>query len=159
MFNPASPVEAESLRAAQNGARALGLETYAAEVRVPEEIEAAFARMALVNVDSLLVVGSTMLFAHRRQICTLANRYRLPMIANTREFSDEGALLAFGPDVAYTFGQAAVYVARILNGESPAGLPFEQSSKLRLAVNLATARALDVAVPRSILVRADDTIQ
>jgi len=159
MFNPASPVEAESLKSAQDGARTLGLETYAAEVRIPEDIEMAFARMELAKVDSLLVVGSTMLFAYRRQICDLAKRYRLPTVANTREFSDEGALLAFGPDVAYTFQQASVYVARILKGESPAALPFEQSSKLRLAVNLTTARALNIAIPQSILVRADDMVQ
>ncbi|HSC98475.1 MAG TPA: ABC transporter substrate binding protein, partial [Casimicrobiaceae bacterium] len=68
---------------------------------------------------------------------------------------EAGALIAYGPDVGYTFRQASAYVARILNGASPADLPFEQTTKLKLVVNLGTARALDVTIPQSILLRAD----
>jgi putative ABC transport system substrate-binding protein len=80
------------------------------------------------------------------------------VISNTSEYADAGALLAYGPDVGYTFRQASTYVARILKGASPADLPFEQSTKLRLVVNLQTARGLDVAIPQSVLLRADQLL-
>ena len=67
--------------------------------------------------------------------------------------------LSYGPDVGYTFRQVSTYVARILKGASPADLPFEQSTKLRLVVNLRTARALDVAIPHSVLFRADELLR
>src|SRR5689334_5588026 len=90
------------------------------------------------NVDAVLIVGSTMLFAHRRKISELAKNTGCPVISNTSEYADAGALLAYGPDVGYTFRQASTYVARILKGASPADLPFEQSTKPRLVVNLQT---------------------
>lgn len=77
------------------------------------------------------------------------------MISNTSEYADAGALLAYGPDVGYTFRQASTYVARILKGASPADLPFEQSTQPRLVVNFETARGLDVAIPQSVLLRAN----
>ena len=100
-----------------------------------------------------------MLFAHRQRISDLAKIHRLPVISNTSEYVQAGALLAYGPDVGNTFRQASTYIARILNGASPADLPFEQSTKLRLAVNLQTARALDLAIPQSILLRADEVLR
>jgi putative ABC transport system substrate-binding protein len=159
MFNPASPAEANSLRIAKDSAAALGLQAYASEVRAPEDLEEAFPGISRANADALLVVGSTMLFAHRRRISELAKMHRLPLISNTSEYVQAGALLAYGPDVGNVFRQASTHIARILNGASPADLPFEQSTKLRLAVNLQTARALDVAIPQSILLRADEVLR
>ena len=158
MFNPSSPAEVHSLRLAKDSAASVGLQTYAMEVRAPEALEAAFSDLSQANVDALLIVGSTMLFAHRQRITDLAKKHRLPIISSTSEYADAGALFAYGPDVAYTFRKASTYVARILKGASPANLPFEQSTKLRLVVNLQTARELDIAIPQSISLRADQLI-
>jgi len=159
MFNPASPAEANSLRVAEQAIRSMGLQAYAAEVRVPDDLETSFSDMSRVGVDAVVVVGSTMLFAHRQRISDLAKLHKLPTISNTSEYADAGALLAYGPDVAFTFQQASTYVAKILKGASAANLPFEQSSKLRLAVNLKTAQALNLTIPQLVLLRADHVIQ
>jgi putative ABC transport system substrate-binding protein len=158
MFNPASQAELGSLQSAQEGARSIAVQSHAAEVRTPDDFEAAFRQMTQANADSLLVVGSTMFFAHRDRIAALARQHKLPAVANTREYAEAGTLLAYGPDVAYTFRQASVHVAKILKGESPATLPFEQSSKLLMVVNLDTARHFNIAVPQSVLLRADEVL-
>src|SRR5690349_8328977 len=91
------------------------------------------------NVDAVLIVGSTMLFAPRRKISELAKEHRLPRDLEHQRICRRWRLLAYGPDVGYTFRQASTYIARILKGASPADLPFEQSTKLRLVVNLQMA--------------------
>ena len=158
MFNPASPAEANSLRVAEQAARSMSLQAYAAEVRVPDDLETSFSDMSRAGVDALVVVGSTMLFAHRQRISDLAKLHELPIVSNTSEYAEAGALLAYGPDVAFTFKQASTYVAKILTGASAANLPFEQSSKLRLAVNLKTAQALNLTIPQTVLLRADQVV-
>jgi putative tryptophan/tyrosine transport system substrate-binding protein len=147
------------LRAAEQPARSMGLQVYAAEVRVPDELVTSFSDMSRPGVDALVVVGSTMLFAHRQRISDLAKLHKLPIVSNTSEYADSGTLLAYGPDVAYTFQQASTYVAKVLKGASAASLPFEQSSKLTLAVNLKTAEALSLTVPQAVLLRADHVIR
>lgn len=159
MFNPVSSAEADSLRIARESAESVGLQAHSAAVSAPEELERAFSDISHANADALLVVGSTMLFAHRKRIGELGRKYRLPIISSTSDYAQAGALLAYGPDVGYTFRQASTYVARVLKGTSPADLPFEQSTKLRLVVNLGTARALDVTIPQSILLRADEVLR
>ena len=122
---------------------------------MPEDLDGAFSDISRANVDAVLIVGSTMLFAHRQRIGELAKTHKLPVISSTSEYAEAGALIAYGPDVGYTFRQASAYVARILKGASPSDLPFEQTTKLKLVVNLETARRLDVTIPQSILLRAD----
>ncbi len=159
MFNPSSPVEFNALRVADQAAQSMGLQTYAAEVRVPDDLETRFSDMSRAGVDALLVVGSTMLFANRQRISDLAKLHKLPMVSNYSQYADAGALLAYGPDVEFTFRQASIYVAKILKGASAANLPVEQSSKLTLAVNLKTAQALNLTIPQAVLLRADHVIR
>lgn len=159
MLNPGSAVEGAALLTAQNAVRSLGLQSYVAEARSETDFVTTFAKMARAKVDGVLVLGSTSFFARRVQIVALAAQHHLPSIAVQREYAEAGALLSYGPDFPYTFKQAGEQTARILKGVSPAELPFEQVSKLELVVNLKTARDLGIALPQSLLLRADTVIE
>ena len=159
MFNPSSPAEFNALRLAEQAAQSMGLQSHAAEVRVPDDLETSFSDVSRAGVDAMLVVGSTMLFANRQRISDLAKLHKLPIITTYSQYADAGALLAYGPDVSFTFKQASTYIAKILKGAFAANLPVEQSSKLTLAVNLKTAQALNVTIPQPVLLRADHIIR
>jgi putative ABC transport system substrate-binding protein len=159
LLNPISKAEATDLRIAQNSARSLDLTSSAAEVRSLEDLEATFSEIVRAKADAVLVIASTMFFANRKRITELALRHRLPTMAAYREFAEAGAMLSYGADVAGVFRQASGYVAKILKGAPPSTLPFEQSRKHQLIVNLKTARALGITVPQPVLLRADEVIE
>ena len=96
---------------------------------------------------------------HRNLIITLAARYKLPAVYGERFFVTGGGSISYGPNFLDQFRQAADYVDRILKGEKPGDLPVEAPTKYELTINLKTAKALGLAVPQSILARADDVIE
>ncbi len=123
------------------------------------DIEEAFASLVQLEAAALLV-GSDPLFNNRReQIVALASRYAIPAMHEFRESVEIGGLVSYGPDQTYFNHQAGVYAGRILGGKKPADIPVEQPTKLELAVNLKTAKALGLTVPQSILPSADEVIE
>jgi putative ABC transport system substrate-binding protein len=98
-------------------------------------------------------------FARRVEIARLAQRNRLPSIFGGREFVEAGGLLAYGPSIADGWRRAAIYVDRILKGAKPGELPVEQPTRFELAINLKTAKAIGVAIPPTLVQRADHLIQ
>lgn len=96
---------------------------------------------------------------HTARIVAFAQRARLPAIYGTREQAEAGGLMAFGPDIPEQFRRGAVYVDKLLKGAKPADLPVEQAEKFELIVNLKTAKALGLAIPGTLLVRADAVIE
>ena len=107
----------------------------------------------------LIVTGSGLAIVHRELIITLVARYKLPAIYFERFFVTAGGLIAYGPDPIDPHRRAAAYVDRILKGEKPADLPVQAPTKYELAINLKTAKALGLAVPPSLLARADEVIE
>jgi putative ABC transport system substrate-binding protein len=154
--NPAIPLDVRELEAA---ARSLGIRAQMVEARAPNEIEGAFRAAREERAGALSVLAGSMFFAHRALIAELAVKSRLPTVYLLREHAEAGGLLTYGIDVRDSFRRAAGYVDRILRGAKPGDLPIEQPTKFELVINLKTAKALGLSIPRSVLLRADQVIE
>jgi putative ABC transport system substrate-binding protein len=160
MFNPQrGPYSVGISLFAQEAAERLGVQYVAAPVFEPTQIEPAITTLAHEPNAGLIISPDAFTVTHRQQIITLAARHRLPAIYSERGFAVDGGLVAYGPDYVDHWRQAASYVDRILRGAKPADLPVQQPSKFYLAINLKTAKALDLEVPPTLLARADEVIE
>ena len=159
LVNPNNPQTDSIIRAMQESARTKGVTLQLLSVSIEKEFDAAFASLVQLHADALLVVGDPLFFIRREQLVALASRYAVPAIYQYREFADSGGLISYGPSLASAFRQAGVYAGRILKGEKPADLPVQQPTTFALVINLKTAKALGLAVPPSLLARADEVIE
>lgn len=123
------------------------------------DVEAAFPLMADRGVQAFVLEPNFFTFRNRDRIAELALKHRLPGVFTLREYASAGGLLSYGPDFPVVERQHARLVDRILRGAKPAELPIEQPTKFDLAINLTTAKALGIAVPQSLRVRADELVQ
>jgi putative ABC transport system substrate-binding protein len=160
LWNPGNAVfQGEMLRRTRAAARTLGVGLRPLEARDAGELDRAFASLAGERVGGVLVLADPVFVAQRSRIVELAARARLPAMYGSRDFVEAGGLLSYGPDLDAQFRRAAAFVDRILKGARPEDLPVEQPTRLELAVNLATARALGLTLPPALLARADATIE
>jgi putative ABC transport system substrate-binding protein len=107
-----------------------------------------------------LVIATDAFFNSRsEQLATLALRHAVPAIFQDREFAAAGGVMSYGGSVADLYVLAGAYTGRILKGEKPADLPVQQSTKVELAINLKTAKALGLTIPETLLATADEVIQ
>jgi putative ABC transport system substrate-binding protein len=157
--NPADPGWSIQGKEVEAAARSLGIRIHYADARGDKELDGAFATMARERADALLVSGSSTFLAHRSRVAELALKGRLPTMENFREMVEAGGLMAYAVNMPDFVGRAAVYVDKILKGAKPADLPVEQPTKFQLVVNLKTAAALGLAIPASVLQRADGLIE
>jgi putative tryptophan/tyrosine transport system substrate-binding protein len=158
LWNPANPVfQKQQMRAAERAAQALRVELQLIEARTPAELERALGSIPAGR--PLLLMGDPMFTTNRGRISELAAGRRIAIVTSAVEYAEAGALMAYGPSLPNLSRRAAVYVDKILKGARPADLPVEQPTLFQLVVNLKTARALDVSVPPSVLVRAERTIE
>ncbi len=139
--------------------RAVGVRLQSLEVRGPGELEKAFAGVSRERGAALWVPGDPMFWIHRQLIVELSVEHRLPGMFFFREFTDAGGLMSYSARLTDQFRRAAVYVDKILRGAKPADLPVEQPTRYELVINLKTAKALGLTIPRSILIRAEEVIQ
>jgi putative tryptophan/tyrosine transport system substrate-binding protein len=98
-------------------------------------------------------------FAERKRIVELAGKYRLPGIYTRKEYVNEGGLMSYSADLADSYRRVAICIDKILKGAKPADLPVEQPSKFELVINLRTAKQIGLAIPNSVLARADKVIK
>lgn len=159
LWNRDNPVSTLELKETETAARSLGMEVQSVGVRHASDLEGAISSMGKSHADALIVLSDAMLYGQRSEIAALAIANQLPATSFTGEFAKAGGLMAYGPDVLALSRRAATYVDKILKGARPADLPIEQPTKFELIVNLKTARTLQLPVPSSLLVRADEIIQ
>jgi putative tryptophan/tyrosine transport system substrate-binding protein len=158
MGNVGNPEAALEVNDVETTGRTLGLDVAPLEIRRPEDIAPAFEALK-AQADALYVVQDALVTANRTPIITLALGARLPTIFASRDHVQAGALMSYGPNFSEMFRRAAEYVDKILRGTKPGDIPVEQPTKFNLVINLTTAKALGLTVPRSLLVRADEVIE
>ena len=124
-----------------------------------EEIERGFAAMTSGRADALIILGDTFFLQQIRQIAGFALKRRLPSIATIPEYTEAGGLMSYGSNITAGFRRAATYVDKILKGAKPGDLPIEQPTTYELVVNSRTAKALGIAIPQELLLRADKVIE
>jgi putative ABC transport system substrate-binding protein len=159
LFNPEQIPQSGMLHAVETVAPFLGVQPTAAAVRDAAAIERAIDLFAREPNGGLVVLPSGPTIVHRGLIIALAARHRLPAVYQYRQFVTAGGLMSYGNDLADQYRQAASYVDRILRGEKPGDLPVQAATKFELIINLKTAKALGLTVPRAILARTDELIE
>jgi putative ABC transport system substrate-binding protein len=158
LWNPENVVEQLSVEELRAAAGVFGVTIESAEARSPDDLKAAFTRIASSGVDALLALANPVNIASRQLITDFALSHRLPSIYQEKLFIQAGGLISYGPSFNDLLRRAAIYVDRILKGAKPAELPVEQPTRFELGVNLKTAKALGLTIPPQVLLRADQVI-
>jgi ABC-type uncharacterized transport system substrate-binding protein len=146
-------------RETESAAAKSGVALSLVEVHAADEIGPAFEKFASERAGVVIVLGQVTFVTMRRQIAAFALAARLPTVYSFREHVEDGGLISYGINLRANYRRAAFYVDRILKGEKPADLPVEFPTKVELVVNLATAKALGLTIPSSLLARADEVIE
>jgi putative ABC transport system substrate-binding protein len=158
LVNAGNPGNVLELGEVQAAARTLGFEAIELDIRRAEDIARAFPA-AKGRAEALYVAGDPLLNTNRVRVNILAVAARLPTMHASRDYVEAGGLMSYGPSFPDLFRRAAGYVDKILRGAKPGDIPVEQPTKFDLTINLTTAQALDLKVPESFLVRADEVIE
>jgi putative ABC transport system substrate-binding protein len=153
------PGYAEYASALEAASRSLDVTLQWIEVRGPDHLESALATVLRERAPAVVVAMPAMSITHAKVIAAFAARHRLASIARPREFAEAGGLMAYSTDIRDLYRRAAIHIDKILRGASPAELPIEQPTRFELAVNVKTAKAIGLAIPRSMLLRADTVIE
>ena len=160
LLNPSNqPLAGNQAKHLDLHARSLGIQLRVAAATKDAEFEPAFAEFERRQVDGVVIGVDTFFNSRNERLAALAMRRKLPAISPYKEFAEAGGLLSYGGSIADGSRRAGIHTGRILNGEKPADIPVEQVARLELAVNLKTAKVLGIAIPASVLVRADDVIE
>ena len=158
MANVGYPAAALEISEVQAIARTRGLEVIVLGIRRIEDIAAAFEALKS-GIDALYVVTDPLANTNRVRINTMALTAGLPTMHAFRDLVEAGGLISYGPNFPDLYRRAGDYVDKILRGAKPADLPVEQPTKFELVINLKTAKALDLVIPESFLLRADEVIE
>jgi putative ABC transport system substrate-binding protein len=144
----------------QRSAAALGMETETFAVRTIEDFPATFAAMARHRLSGIVIFPDALMTRMGPEIARFALGANLPLVSGWAQFPRDGALASYGPDLTEAYRRVGGhYAARILQGQDPSTMPVEQASRLYMVINLATATALGLTLPPSILARADEVIR
>jgi putative ABC transport system substrate-binding protein len=155
--NPAN-VSGE-LKVTQDAARRLGVQLLVVDATGPDDFVAAFAEISERRAAGVSVSTDPLFTSHRDRIIALAARHSIMTAHFQREAAIEGALASYGPDATEAAHQVGVYTGRILKGEKAGDLPVQRPTKIKLVINMKTAKALGLTIPETLLARADEVIE
>jgi putative tryptophan/tyrosine transport system substrate-binding protein len=160
LVNPTSPnlAEAQS-RDLRTAASTLGLQILVLHATTDRDFDTVFATLDQLRPGGLVISSDSFLFTRSKQLAALAVRHAMPSIYGFREYTAAGGLMSYGGSIADAHRLVGVYTGRILKGEKPADLPVIQPTKFQFVINLKTAKALQLEVPLSLLIRADELIE
>ena len=147
------------LKAAQSSARRFGLELYTIAVHSSEELGTALQKAVGAGVKAMVMLSSPITSVGSERMAEFTHRNLLPAISPFRAFADRGGLMSYGPDLLDFARRATTYVDKILKGAKPDELPIQQPTKFELVINLRTAKAIGLAIPQPLLLRANEVIQ
>jgi putative tryptophan/tyrosine transport system substrate-binding protein len=159
LVNPDFPDNEVQLRDVQAAGRVLGKEILVLKASDENGIDKAFWTLAEQRVSALLVAADTFFLTRREQLAVLAGHHAIPAIYSYREYAEAGGLISYGNSLSETYRVVGEYTGRILKGEKPGDLPVQQAKKVKLVINLKTAKALGINLPITVLGRADEVIE
>jgi putative ABC transport system substrate-binding protein len=154
--NPNSEIQSRELQAA---ARMLGIEVQFLDAGTERDFDTVFAKWVELRAGGLVICTDGLFISRSKHLAALSVRHALPAISQFRAFAAAGGLMSYGGSLSDLYRAAGVYTGRILKGEKPGDLPVQQVTRVELIINLKTARALGLAVPLSLLGRADEVIE
>jgi putative ABC transport system substrate-binding protein len=158
-WNPPNPAYGPILKALEEAAPALGVTLQRLEVRTPGDFEGAFEAATKQRADALIAPPDPLVTNQPKMVADLALKYRLPAMMDNKEFVENGGLLSLGLDLVDSYRRAATHVDKILKGAKAGDLPMEQPTQFDLFVNLKTARAIGLTIPKSVLLQATEVIE
>jgi putative ABC transport system substrate-binding protein len=159
LINPKNPSAEISAREAKEAASRIGKDIHIAYASNPEEIDQAFATLARLKADALLIAPDGLFVFRAVQVAELAARHGIPASHERRAFPTAGGLMSYGASQADALRLAGAYAGRVLRGEKPADMPVLQPTKFELVINLKAAKALGLTVPAAMLATADEMIE
>ena len=159
LLNPGEPSGPQYFVEGKAAASALGLTVLPFELGALNEMESVFARMVQAEVQALALGPGGLLFQGKENLAKLALAHRMPTCGWSRETLLSGLLLSYGPDLVQIVRQAATFVDKILHGAKPGDIPVQQPTRFQLIVNQQTAKALNINIPASFFLRADEVIE
>jgi putative ABC transport system substrate-binding protein len=157
--DPASPNTPVLYKQLDASAPALGVRLQRVDIRTADELDAAFRDMMRTRADALFVMTTPLTWDERRRIASLALENRLPSVCSYQVYAEAGGLIAYSPDLQDLWRRGASYVDKVLRGAKVGDLPVEMAARLRLFINLKTAKALGLTIPPAVLARADEVIE
>ena len=159
IFDPATPSHGPGLKAVKAAGPTLGLRVQSVPVRSATEYDSAFTAIVGERADAVLVLSTPLFIAGAKRLAELCLAHKLPSLFGPKHHVQEGGLMSYSPDRADLWRRGAIYVDKILRGINPADLPVQQPTKFELVINLKTAKSIGLAIPPTLLARADEVIE
>jgi putative ABC transport system substrate-binding protein len=160
LVNPTNPALASSTSAeVEAAAHVLGLQLQIVRAGTERGFEPVFASLVQSRASGLVIAIDSFFTGRREQLAALALSHKIPAIYQYRDFAAAGGVMSYGGSLTYPFRLVGLYAGRILKGEKPAELPVQQVTKVELIVNMKAAKALGLAVPETLIARADEVIE
>ena len=160
LANPNNPILDEPfVRELQVAARTLGFKLHVLYASTDRDFDSVFGTLAQLQAGALVISPDQFLTSHIEQLGQLTLRHGIPAISQLRQFVTAGGLMSYGSSETEYYRPVGICTGRILNGEKPADLPVQQSTRVELVINLKTARTLGLTFPLTLLGRADEVIE